>query len=45
MGHTNKKRDKKTDITPFEQDNIECDTEVDDLIKSMEDKGEQAQLF
>ena len=45
MGHADEKRDKESDITPFERDNIECDKEAVNLVKSMETKGEQAQPF
>jgi ribonuclease HI len=45
MGHADEKREKKTDITPFEWENIECDEEADDLVNSMAEKGEKARPF
>ena len=45
MGHAYTKRDKKSDITPFEWEIIEYDKEADDLIRSMAIKGEYAQPF
>ena len=45
MGHADEKCDKKSDVKPFKWDNIEYDKEADDLVKSMEATGEQAQPF
>ena len=45
MGHADDKQEKKSDIKLFEWDNIECDKEVEDLVKSMKVKGEQARPF
>ena len=45
MDHTDDKREKKSDIKPFKWDNIECDKETEDLVKSMKAMREQAQPF
>ena len=42
MGHADEKREKKSEIKPFEWDSIECDKEAEDLVKLMKAKGEQA---